>query len=101
MVRTRWIGAMGLAASMTTVAGVTIPVDAGASAVTCRGRTAAIVGTDGWDDIPGTRGNDVIHALGGFDAVDGRGGNDVICGGPGAHSLRGGAGNDRADRGRS
>lgn len=95
MVGTRWIGAMGLAAAMTTVAGGTIPADAGAAAVTCRGRTATIVGTDSGDDITGTRGNDVIHSLGGFDAVDGRGGNDVICGGPGADSLRGGAGSYR------
>jgi Ca2+-binding RTX toxin-like protein len=66
-----------------------------AAPVTCDGRTATIVGTDGKDVLEGTSGRDVIHALRGFDAIRGRGGNDIICGGSGADTLLGGPGADR------
>jgi Ca2+-binding RTX toxin-like protein len=66
-----------------------------AEPVTCDGRRATIVGTDGKDEIVGTPGRDVIHALKGFDTIRGQGGNDVVCGGRGADTMLGGPGTDR------
>ena len=63
-------------------------------AVSCDGRPATIVGTDGPDNITGTDGNDVIVALGGNDRVSGGPGSDVVCLGAGNDALNGGAGND-------
>jgi len=72
----------------------TIP-SAGATAITCLGIEATIIGTSGDDVITGTTGPDVIVALGGNDYVEGRGANDIICGGPGNDTLVGGPGHDR------
>ena len=66
-----------------------------AEPVTCDGRRATIVGTDGKDDIVGTSGRDVIHALRGFDTIRSGGGNDIVCGGRGADTMLGGPGSDR------
>ena len=74
----------------TTTTSTTVP-----PGMTCDGRAATIVGTDGPDRLVGTPGPDVIVALGGDDLVVGMGGDDVICGGPGNDSLQGGDGNDR------
>jgi Ca2+-binding RTX toxin-like protein len=85
-------------AAAATVALAPLVVAASASPavpVTCDGRPATIVGTDGKDQIIGTPGADVIHALKGFDTVDGRGGRDVICGGKGGDTLAGGPDADR------
>jgi len=60
----------------------------------CQGKPATLVGTDGKDDIKGTRKTDVIVAFGGNDKVNGRGGNDVLCGNGGRDSLKGGKGKD-------
>lgn len=62
--------------------------------VTCDGRAATIVGTDGPDVLRGTSGPDVIAALDGPNVVDGMGGDDTICGGDGSDVLRGGTGDD-------
>jgi uncharacterized delta-60 repeat protein len=63
--------------------------------VTCQGKPATIVGTQGKDRIKGTRKVDVIVALGGNDVVKGLGGNDVVCAGDGKDRVSGGPGKDR------
>jgi hypothetical protein len=63
--------------------------------VSCRGKQATIVGTDGPDQITGTHLVDVIIGLGGNDKVSGLRGNDVICGGTGNDTLKGRVGNDQ------
>ena len=69
--------------------------------VTCDGRAATIVGTEGADTISGTAAADVIVALGGNDTIRGLGGADRICGGPGTDTLSGGRGNDLLNGGRN
>ncbi len=66
-----------------------------ATAPTCQGVRATIVGTIRADDIVGTERRDVIVARGGDDVIHGRGGNDLVCGGDGADKLYGGPGDDR------
>lgn len=70
----------------------------------CKGKPATIVGTDGGDQITGTREADVIVGLGGRDVIKGgdradvicgNGGRDVINGKSGKDLLLGGVGNDR------
>ena len=61
----------------------------------CDSRRATIVGTDGADDLTGTRRDDVIVALGGDDLIEGLGGDDVVCSGDGFDFVTGGKGNDR------
>lgn len=70
------------------------PVVIEATAFTCTGRIATIVGSNGPDTITGTRGDDVIVALGENDAVDGGPGSDLICLGDGDDRATGGAGDD-------
>jgi Ca2+-binding RTX toxin-like protein len=65
-----------------------------APSLTCKGKPATIVGSDGPDVITGTIGPDVITALAGNDTVKALGGNDVVCGGPGKDKLNGGPGKD-------
>ncbi len=67
--------------------------------VTCYGKTATIVGTDGNNIINGTKYPDVIAGLGGNDTINGASGNDLICGGPGNDTITGGNGSDRIDGG--
>jgi Ca2+-binding RTX toxin-like protein len=62
--------------------------------LTCRGRTATLVGTVGDDAITGTPGRDVIVALAGGDVVKALGGSDVICAGDGHDIATGGIGRD-------
>ncbi|HVE23798.1 MAG TPA: CHRD domain-containing protein [Sporichthya sp.] len=66
-----------------------------ASAATCRGLAATMVGTNDDDTLTGTAGRDVIVGLGGNDRIRGLGGADVLCGGPGDDILLGGDGRDR------
>ncbi len=70
----------------------------------CAGRPATIEGTDGFDWLVGTNGDDVIYAGDGDDWIFGRGGRDVVCAGDGrdvvfgqrgADEIWGGAGEDR------
>lgn len=82
-----------------------------AARVTCHGRVATIVGTEGDDELDGTRKADVIVGLRGNDQIRDRGGNDIVCGGPGNDwiggwmgypgndKIDGGAGNDRLNGG--
>ncbi len=67
--------------------------------LTCQGRRATLVGTEGNDVLRGTARRDVIHGLGGNDKIRGLGGNDVLCGGEGRDQLRGGPGKDRLEGG--
>jgi Ca2+-binding RTX toxin-like protein len=66
-----------------------------ADSVSCHGKTATLVGTNGPDVIHGTKGRDVIVGLGGNDKLIGLGGKDVICGGEGKDKLMGGASRDK------
>jgi uncharacterized delta-60 repeat protein len=61
----------------------------------CAGHRATIVGTNGRDNLKGTRKADVIVALGGSDKISGGSGNDIICGGDGNDSISGGNGSDK------
>ena len=61
---------------------------------TCNGIPATIVGTEKSEVIHGTKGNDVIVALGGHDNVFGGKGDDLICAGDGADKVEGQNGND-------
>jgi uncharacterized repeat protein (TIGR01451 family) len=58
--------------------------------VSCRGRTATIVGSLGDDVLGGTPGPDVIAALNGDDTVIASSGRDIVCGGRGLDRLVGG-----------
>lgn len=62
---------------------------ANATATTCFGRPATIVGTNGPDRIVGTAGSDVIAGLGGKDIIAGGGGADFICGNAGDPDVLG------------
>jgi uncharacterized repeat protein (TIGR01451 family) len=73
------------------------------TALTCAGKRATIVGTEGNDPIIGTDRRDVIVALGGDDLIQALGGNDFVCGGAGndrveseggVDTTRGGSGDD-------
>jgi Ca2+-binding RTX toxin-like protein len=66
----------------------------GSSSVTCKGKLATIVGTNGNDVRVASPGPDVIAGLGGNDTLSGLAGNDLICGGPGKDKLKGGTGKD-------
>ena len=57
----------------------------------------AIVGTEGDDDLRGTRGADVILGLGGDDELRGRRGDDVLRGGEGDDLISGKGGFDTVD----
>jgi 3',5'-cyclic AMP phosphodiesterase CpdA len=61
----------------------------------CQGETATVVGSEGSDKIKGTRGRDVILALGGNDKVKTGRGKDLVCGGSGEDKAKGGGGADR------
>jgi RTX calcium-binding nonapeptide repeat (4 copies)/Kelch motif/Galactose oxidase, central domain len=63
--------------------------------VSCRGKQATIVGTDGADQIFGGPKADVIVGVGGNDELSGLAGKDLICGGQGDDRLNGGAGKDQ------
>jgi Ca2+-binding RTX toxin-like protein len=66
-----------------------------ASAASCAGKHATIVGTPGNDTIVGKKASDVIYGGGGDDKVSGGpNGNDTICGGGGDDVINGGRGND-------
>lgn len=87
------VAAAALLASLTAAA-VAGPVGA-ADEVTCRGKVATIVGTQGPDVLVGTNGRDIIAGLGGDDVIRGLGGHDLICAGRGADRVKGNQGRDR------
>jgi uncharacterized delta-60 repeat protein len=66
----------------------------------CRGKRATIVGNGKPNRLRGTRGRDVIVALGGNDRIRSLGGKDLICAGNGSDVVRAGAGNDTVFGGR-
>jgi len=72
----------------------TTPTPTSPSGPSCNGLTATIVGTERHNRIFGTRGDDVIVALGGHDIIFGRDGDDVICAGTGKDLVLGGDGDD-------
>jgi Ca2+-binding RTX toxin-like protein len=75
-------------------------IPATASAATCNGKRATIVGTAGNDVIVGKKASDVIYGGGGDDRISGGpNGNDRICGGPGEDKIHGGRGYDSLDGG--
>ncbi len=76
-----------------------LPSTAAASATTCFGIAATIVGTTGDDVLIGTNDADVIHGLGGDDVIRGKEGDDILCGGPGNDVLLGWSGDDRISGG--
>jgi len=65
-----------------------------ATAQTCVGFVATIVGTAGADTLVGTSGDDVFVGLGGDDTIHGLDGNDLVCAGSGHDTVHGGNGND-------
>ncbi len=67
---------------------------ASGQALTCDGKVATIVGTEGNDRIYGTDGDDVIVALGGIDIIRSFDGKDTICGGEGRDRIYAGRGAD-------
>ena len=67
---------------------------ASGQALTCDGKAATIVGTEGNDRIYGTDGDDVIVALGGIDIIRSFDGKDTICGGEGRDRIYAGRGAD-------
>lgn len=71
-----------------------LPGGPGGFAVTCNGRTATHIGTEGDDVIAGTEGDDVIATLGGNDLIAAGGGNDVVCAGAGDDRVWGQGGDD-------
>jgi Ca2+-binding RTX toxin-like protein len=64
------------------------------------GCVAALVGTDGPDELTGGGGGDVALGFGGRDRIEGRGGHDCLLGYQGADVLRGEVGADRLTGGR-
>lgn len=72
----------------------TTAVNAAPPTPTCGGQDATIIGTEGDDQLTGTKKADVIVTLGGNDTVDGLGGNDVICTAAGNDTVRGRGGDD-------
>ncbi len=54
----------------------------------------AIYGTDGNDDLHGTRGDDTMYGKDGNDAMHGAGGDDHLDGGKGKDNMHGGRGDD-------
>lgn len=67
--------------------------------VTCFGKSATIVGTDGSEFINGTEGDDVMAGLAGKDTLQAGPGNDLVCGGDGDDELFGETGTDALDGG--
>lgn len=64
-------------------------------AVTCEGRRATVVGSNGDDVLEGTDGDDVIVGRGGDDVIRSWAGDDLVCGGDGDDVIDAGFGTDR------
>ena len=96
-IRTRRLVALiSGAALLASLAAATVAApSAAAEKVTCRGKVATIVGTQGPDVLVGTNGRDIIAGLGGNDVIKGLGGHDLICAGRGADRVEGNQGPDR------
>jgi Ca2+-binding RTX toxin-like protein len=86
---------LALAAAIATAASLAVACQP--PAVTCEGRTATVVGTNGDDTLTGTAAADVIAGLAGDDTIRGLGGDDIICGDAevaGDDDVDGGTGSD-------
>lgn len=96
MGRRRFSSAAAVLAGLVVAAGIVpLPLAVAEVPATCDGKAATVVGTDTADrKLRGTRGSDVIAALGGDDRAYGLNGDDALCGGTGKDFLSGGAGND-------
>lgn len=90
------LGALGLLAGGLMTVGV---FGSNAEEVSCFGKAATIVGTEGPEFIPGTSGDDVMVGLGGDDTLQGQEGSDALCGGDGDDALYGEGGTDSLDGG--
>lgn len=102
--RPRSILALALSAALTTLVPPALPAasvaaveprDAGRAA-TCAGVRATIVGTSRVDELTGTRGRDVVVALGGDDVISTGPGADLVCAGGDFDHVRTGGGRDVA-----
>ncbi|HYG48352.1 MAG TPA: calcium-binding protein, partial [Allosphingosinicella sp.] len=58
-----------------------------------------IIGTDGYDYLPGTARPELIDGLGGHDTIEGKGGADTLRGGGGDDYIEGGLGGDLVEGG--
>jgi Ca2+-binding RTX toxin-like protein len=58
--------------------------------LSCKGKVATLVGTNGNDVLVGTPGEDVVVGLGGKDIIKTGNGNDTICAGSGSDRVRAG-----------
>lgn len=65
-----------------------------ATAYSCQGHAATVVGTPGDDRLVGTPGPDVFVGRGGDDRMVGLRGDDLFCGGRGSDTYVGGPGDD-------
>lgn len=83
------------AALVVAVLASTLPYGTAHAAVSCLGKRATIVGTQGPDRLGGTARRDVIAGLGGADTIRGAGGDDLICGGGKRDLISSGGGHDR------
>ncbi len=63
-------------------------------AVSCAGKRATLLGTEGADTLLGTSDDDVIVGRGGNDLILARGGDDVVCAGAGDDRVVAGPGSD-------
>ena len=59
------------------------------------GCRAALLGTNGPDELTGSNGSEIIIGFGARDRILGRSGNDCLIGGTGSDRLEGGDGSDR------
>jgi Ca2+-binding RTX toxin-like protein len=86
--------ALGLLVPGLVATSIATSTSAAASAPSCGGLRATIVGNARANTIVGTERRDVVAAGGGDDTIRGLGGNDVLCGGEGADRILGGADDD-------
>jgi len=91
----RSLALVASAALLASLTAATMAVPTSADEVTCRGKVATIVGTQGDDVLVGTNGRDIIAGLGGDDVIKGLGGHDLICAGRGEDRVKGNQGRDR------
>lgn len=85
---------MLVAATILLGSGLVSATRAPAASVTCFGKRAGIVGTQGPDRLFGDDGSDIIAGLGGNDRIYGGDGGDLICGDDGRDVIYAGRGDD-------
>jgi Ca2+-binding RTX toxin-like protein len=60
----------------------------------CKGKPVTILGSDGDDELTGTKRKDVVQGLGGDDVITTGAGNDRVCAGSGNDNVKAGGGDD-------